>query len=144
MPGPVRFYDSDRFVISLAGIRIQGFADGEFLTIKPTQPAFNRTVGVDGEVARGRNADKTVEIVVKLLQTSASNLALSALFTLDNNSPNGAGVGAFLAQDVSGNTIVSAPQAWIISFPDQSWDRAPKSREWTIHTGAVQWIEGGN
>lgn len=140
----LKFYDADRFVISLAGIRVQGFADGEFLSIKPTQAAFNRTVGTDGEVARGRNADRTVEVVFKLLQTSASNLLLSALFALDNNAPNGAGVGALLCQDISGFSVLSAPQAWIVQLPDESWDRMPKSRDWLIHTGAALFTDGGN
>ena len=140
----VGFYNADLYVISLGGVRIQGFADGEFLTIKPSRPKFERTVGVDGEVARARNSDRTTECVIKLLQTSASNLYLSTLLQTDMDAPNGAGVVPLLMQDISGNSIVTADQAWIVDFPELSYDRGVKTTEWTIHTGMAIYDAGGN
>ncbi len=140
----VGFYNADQFVISMGGVRIQGFADGEFMNIKPSRPKFERVVGVDGEVARGRNSDRTVEIKITLLQTSASNLFLSALLQTDMDAPNGAGVVPFLGQDISGNSIVTADQAWVVDFAELSYDRGPKTTEWTIHTGMAIYVAGGN
>jgi len=140
----VGFYNADLYVISLGGVRIQGFADGEFLTIKPSRPKFERTVGVDGEEARARNSDRTTECVIKLLQTSASNLYLSTLLQTDMDAPNGAGVVPLLMQDISGNSIVTADQAWIVDFPELSYDRGVKTTEWTIHTGMAIYVAGGN
>jgi hypothetical protein len=140
----VAFRDADKFVITLAGIRLQGFADGEFLTAKRTQAGFIRVVGTDGEVARSKSLDKTGEFVVKLLQTSKSNQDLSTLHNLDLNAPNGAGVGAFLMQDLQGNDIITASQAWIVQFPDGSMDRSATPLEWMIQTGETVWNYGGN
>lgn len=141
----LKFYDPDRVVIYLAGIRVQGFADGEFLTYKRQSPGFAIVVGTDGEVARSKSNNKTIEIVIKLLQTSASNLALSALHNTDLNAINGAGVGTLLIQDTSGNTLIQSPQAWIVQSPDGSMDRTAKAREWTIMTGNETVLnEGGN
>lgn len=144
MAGGVGFYDADRFIIMLAGIRLQGFADGEFMSAKRTQAGFIRVVGTDGEVARSKSNDKTGDFTVKLLQTSASNAALSALHNTDLNAPNGAGVGAFLVQDISGNSIFTAQQAWVVQFPEGSWGRSAVAREWNIQTGECVWFEGGN
>lgn len=140
----VGFYNADLFVVSMGGVRIQGFADGEFANIKPTRAKYERVVGVDGEVARARNADHTVEIKFILLQTSASNLYLTSLITADIQAPNGVGVVPLLMQDISGNSIVSAAQAWVVDFPEQSFDRGVKTREWMIHTGQATFVDGGN
>ena len=140
----VGFYNADLYVISLGGVRIQGFADGEFANIKPTRPKFERVVGVDGEVARARNSDRTVEIKLMLLQTSASNLYLSTLLQMDMDAPNGAGVVPLLMQDISGNSVVTADQAWVVDFAELSYDRGVKTTEWTIHTGMAIYVAGGN
>ncbi len=140
----VGFYNADEYVISLGGIRIQGFADGEFMNIKPTRPKFERTVGVDGEVARARNSDRTVIVKLTLLQTSASNLYLTTLLQTDMDAPNGAGVVPFLGQDISGNSVCTAEQAWVVDFPEESYDRGTKTREWTIETGMAIFVDGGN
>ena len=140
----VGFYNADQYVISMGGVRIQGFADGEFANIKPTRPKFERTVGVDGEVARARNSDRTLIVKLTLLQTSASNLYLSALIQTDMDAPNGAGVVPLLMQDISGNSVATAAQAWIVDFPEESYDRGVKTREWTIETGMAIFVDGGN
>jgi hypothetical protein len=140
----VGFYNADQYVIAMGGVRIQGFADGEFANIEPSVEAFIRVVGVDGEVARGRNSDTTLIIKLMLLQTSASNLYLSALHTTDRAAPNGAGVVPLLMQDISGNSIATAPQAWVVKAPAQSYDRTPKALEWLIHTGLATLVAGGN
>ncbi len=140
----VGFYNADLYTIFMGGVRIQGFADGEFANIKPTRPKFERVVGVDGEVARGRNSDRTVICKFMLLQTSASNLYLSTLIQTDMDAPNGAGVVPLLMQDISGNSIVSAAEAWCVDFPELSYDRGPKALEWTIETGMALFVAGGN
>lgn len=140
----VGFYNADQYVISMGGVRIQGFADGEFCNIKPTRPKFERVVGVDGEVARGRNSDRTIIAKFILLQTSASNLYLSTLIQTDMDAPNGAGVVPLLMQDISGNSIVTAAQAWAVDFPELSYDRGVKTCEWTIETGMAIYVAGGN
>lgn len=139
-----KFFDPDQVAISFAGGQLQGFADGEFITVEQLSDGFNDVVGTDGEVARSKSNDQRATITVKLLQTSSSNLFLSGVHNLDLNAPNGAGVGAFLMQDLQGNTIVAGQQAWIVKFPDASMDRTPKSREWQIRVAVVSRVEGGN
>lgn len=144
MPNRLAPYNPDQVVIYLGGRLIQGFADGEFMVITPMSPAFEEVVGTDGEVARSRTNDRRKKVVIKLLQTSKSNADLTALHKSDLNTPNGAGVGAFLAQDLSGFTIHKAEKAWIVSDPESNWDRTAKAREWEIHTSFMESEEGGN
>ena len=139
-----KFFDPQGTVIYLAGITMSGFADGEFLTYERMSDGFNDVVGSDGEVCRSKSNDRRVKCTIKLLQSSLINLALSTLHNTDLNAPNGAGVGAWLHQDLQGNTLVSAQQAWITKFPDGSWDRTPKMREWVVMLADAQQVEGGN
>jgi hypothetical protein len=140
-----KFADPNAVLIYFAGNRLQGYADGEFLTYERMSPGFNDVVGTDGEVARSKTNDFRVKIVVKLLQTSASNLVLSTIHNNDLNSPNGAGVATMLIQDLQGFTYLQGPQAWIVQFPNGSWDRSAKSREWEFRMAQpLIYVEGGD
>lgn len=145
MPGPeAKFYDPDQVVVYFAGGLIQGFADGEFITVEMLSDGFGDVVGTDGEVARSKSNDRRANVVIKLLQTSASNLFLSGIHTADLNAPNGAGVGSLLIQDLQGNTLINAVSSWIVKYPAASFDRTAKSREWTIRCASLTVVEGGN
>lgn len=139
-----KFYDPDQVVITVGGVPIQGYADGEFITVEQVSNAFDDVAGTDGEVARSKSNDRRATATIKLLQTSESNLYLSGLHNVDLAAPNGAGVVSFQMVDKQGQTIIHADQAWIVKFPDNSMDRTAKSREWQIRIAHVNRIEGGN
>lgn len=144
MAGIAKEYDPDQVVVYFAGKRIQGFADGEFITVEQMSPGFTSVSGSDGEVARSKSNDRRAKVTVKLLQTSDSNDDLSEVHQTDLDAPNGAGVGTFLMQDLQGTTLVHADQAWITQFPDGSNDRTAKSREWVIELARAERVVGGN
>jgi hypothetical protein len=144
MPFQAKFYDPDEVVIYFNGVLIQGFADGSFIEVEQMSPAFASVVGTDGEVARSKSNDRRVKVTVKLLQTSSSNAALSAIHLNDLNAPNGAGVGTFLMQDLQGGTIAKGDQAWINLIPKGEMDRTAKSREWEFEIANGVRVEGGN
>lgn len=137
-------YVPTEVVIYLNGILADGYADGEFITVEQMSPGFQSVVGTSGEVARSPSGDRRVKVTIKLLQTSRTNAQFSDLHNSDLNAPNGAGVGAFLMQDLSGNSIVRGEQAWITKFPDASYDRTAKSREWEIEVAVGTRKDGGN
>lgn len=143
MPG-AKFYDPDKVQVYFGGLLLQGFADGEYITVEQMSDAFQDVVGTDGEVARSKSNDNRAKVVIKLLQTSLSNAQLSAIHTADLLAGNGAGVSTFQMQDLQGGTLVHGEQAWIVKFPDNSMDRTAKSREWEIHIASVVRVEGGN
>lgn len=139
-----KFYDPNAILIYFAGNRLQGFANGEFLTYERISPGFNDEVGTDGEVARSKSNDTRVKLTLKLLQTAASNLVLSGVHNTDLQAFNGAGVGTFLVQDLQGFTYLSASQSWIVKYPSGSMDRTAKPREWEFRLLATTYVEGGN
>jgi hypothetical protein len=144
MAGSAKFYDPDLVAIYFNGAIVQGYADGEFITVAQVSNGFDDVVGTDGEVARSKSNDRRVEVTIKLLQTSSTNAAFSVIHNLDLNAPNGAGVGTFLMQDLQGGTIVHGDQAWIVKYPDDSMDRTAKSREWVLRIANADRAETGN
>src|SRR3990172_3302697 len=108
---PVRSYDPAQVTVVFAGIPIEGFADGTFLTAERANPMFNTMVGSDGEGARAKSNDTSGSVTLTLMQTSLSNDALSALAALDETS--GDGVGPLLIKDGLGRTLIQAESAWL-------------------------------
>jgi hypothetical protein len=129
----VRHYSAKEVTVSLAGIQIQGFADGEFITIVEVSNAYEDVVGSDGEVSRAPTNDPRADVTFTLMQTSPSNQLLSALHKLDKATPGGAGVGALIVRNrLSGGEVYRANQAWVGKPPDVSFDRGPTPRQWNI------------
>lgn len=141
----VREYDPDQVIVYFAGQRLVGFADGEFVTAAQKSDGFSEVVGTDGtDVSRSKSNDRRATVVVKLMQTSPSNDFLSTIHQTDLDAPNGAGVGTFTIQDMSGTTLVHDGAAWITKFADESKDRAAKANEWTFTLPRPTRVVGGN
>lgn len=143
--GDMRVCDSNSYHVSVAGIPISGYADGEWLTVERDSPAFEDVVGTDGEVTRSKTNDNRATVTIRLMQSSPVNGLLSVLHNLDKNTPNGAGVGPFLLTDIpTGTTLLVAEKCWISEEPNGSWDRTPKEREWKIRCANLLSTYGGN
>jgi structural protein KPP10_ORF10 len=135
-------YDADQVTVSINGIPISGYADGEFLSIEPEADNFSDVVGSDGEVARSKTNDRRATVTLTLLQTSASNALLSALANLDKAAPGGLGVGALLVRDRQGTAIFSAAECWISKEPTRGFGREAGPREWTLRCANLIAFDG--
>lgn len=142
--GDMREYDPNRFFVSLAGIPISGWAEGEMINVDRETDDFDDVCGTDGEVTRSMSNDNRATITIRLMQTSPTNALLSILRTLDKSTPNGAGVGPFLAREIGGTTQLMAEKAWIAKSPPSSWDKTAKEREWKIRCANLIEHHGGN
>jgi hypothetical protein len=143
MPPRLAKYNPDQVSITCGGVLIQGFADGEFITVEQMTPSFDEVVGTDGEVARSRTSDKRLKVVIKLLQTSQSNPILSSLHNDDVNDPAGITF-EFQMEDTLGGSIAFGAESWVTEIPSASMDRTAKSREWEIHVANGTREEAGN
>lgn len=126
----VKTYDPKSFDIIFAGILLEGFAEGTFVSIASEAPGFSDTVGVDGEVTRNRSHDKRATVTVSLMQTSESNALLSAAYLADRAAINGAGVGSLRIVDRAGTTVFRASKAWIQNDPDATLEAEAGGRDW--------------
>lgn len=140
-----KVYDAKQVSLIVANAPIQsGFNEGEFCTVEMLSPAFEDQVGTDGEVTRTATNDRRATVKVKLMQTSDGNAILSALLTLDQNTPGGAGVGTFLLRDRQGTSLYAASKCWVVQAPASTFDKVATVREWEIRCADMVPFVGGN
>lgn len=135
-------YDPKQYTTIIGGNIITGFSDDDFVEIEREEDAWTKKVGVDGEVTRAKSNNRSGHIILRVMQSSASNDALSALALLDEASNTGAVPG--LAKDGSGRSAFATDTCWIRKFPKTVWKRGVAFWEWTIDTGALDIFIGGN
>jgi hypothetical protein len=137
-------YDFDQVTVALGPILVDGFQDGEGVSIEPGAETFTMVVGTDGKVTRSKTLNRTAKVNISLLQSSASNDALSVLHILDRDAPNGAGIVPLYIRDKSGRALYTAAAAWIEAAPTVSFDREATPRVWVIACSKLERVDGGN
>jgi len=137
-------YKGDQVFVIVGPIAVNGFSDGDAITVKRNEELYTTKVGIDGSVARVRNANKTGVIEVKLLQTSKVNDELSALFVIDNFMDDGSPVLPILIKDGSGRTLCAAGQAWLKAVPEITFGKEIGERTWSFECADLKMYVGGN
>lgn len=140
----VRTYNPSRVVVVVGGFPVSGYADGAFVNITMPADGVTAQVGADGEIARAINTDRRCTVTITLQQTSPSNDFLSTLFNVDILSC-GATMVPILIQDLCGETLFMASQAWIVKMPDLEFAKEVGNRAWQLMTGTpAVYLAGGN
>jgi hypothetical protein len=144
--GDLYIYSADKVVLSIAAISIDsGYADGSFVKIeRDNDGRFIVHKGTDGSITRSKALDKLHKVSIKLSRSSAANDKLSALINLDDAADNGAGVGPFLLQDLSGRALFAGARGWVHKDPDVELDREQTDSEWIIMVADLRRFDGGN
>ena len=137
----VKTYDPNRVIIVFADQHITGFAEDSMVEVSFDEQTFTKKVGVDGEVTRTRSRNECATAKLKLIQTSFSNNVLSALAILDRKTGNG--ITPFAIEDLNGQTLIAAEEAWVEKQPDVAFGREMGAREWTIALGQTSEFVGG-
>lgn len=137
-------YNLDQLSFSLAGIPITGgYGEGGSVTIKRNSELFEVVVGRSGDVVRSRTNDESGVVELTLLQTSPDNAKLAALARLDENTPNGAGVGVLQIRDRENGDLYTSAKAWVQKLPDSGFERKASDRAWVIACAALKFFPGG-
>lgn len=133
-------YDPKEVVIAWNGIPINsGIAPDTFLSIIRSEDAFTKKVGANGKVVRTRNADKTGEVEITLMQNSPVNTLLAAAAIADEEAGTDI-VSTITVSDPSGSLLAMAEQAWIRKIPDQELAKEYGERTWQFDAGEIRII----
>lgn len=136
-------FDSKRVIVTFNNVRLKGFMTGTHIRVARNSDTFNVTVGSDGEATRARMNDKSATVVLTLQAESASNDVLSAAHAADEIS-TGAGKGPLSIDDLNGNTLVAAAEAWVKKVADVEISNEATGREWTLESGRIEMTVGGS
>ena len=135
-------YDPKLGVLIVGGNIIQGFAEDDMIEVSRDEDMWKKKVGTDGEVTRGKTNNKAGSIIIRLMQSSASNDVLSALALADEAS--NAGAVPVMFRDGSGRSLFATDFGWVKRFPKTAWKNDVSFWEWTIDTGVLNIFVGGN
>jgi hypothetical protein len=139
----VKTYAPNQVKIVVGALPISGLAEDNFVTVTELGDGIASVVGIDGEVSRSMSRNSRLSIKLTLMQTSASNAALSALHQADK-ATEGNGAFPISITDLRGLSLHASDSAWIVKMPDAGYGAKVGSREWTIETGQAINVVGGN
>lgn len=138
----LKTYDVAKILVIFGGVPLRGFAPGTKISI--TYPeAFNKVVGTDAEVARGKTNDETCLATLEILQTSKTNDTLSSFHLADKAAPAGVPLPFFL-KNLNGTTLITAAGAWVKGFPSEvAYGTEAAANRWVIDMGETLTFIGG-
>lgn len=84
---PIKQYDPKKVSVSVGGVPVSGFADGDMVTVEFTVDKRSMHVGTDGNGRHIKSADESGTVTVRLASYSPSNAALFALDLADEPHP---------------------------------------------------------
>lgn len=117
-------------------LELAGFEEGDdSVTIAMAKEQWVRKVGAKGDVVRTQTNDNSADITINLLQTSADNAALTAIYNLDRES--GLGVLPFISRNKESGETYVCNNAWIVQMPDIIRGQGPNVMSWLLHTDFV-------
>lgn len=137
-------YDPQQVTVTIAGIILSGFSDGEAIQARPAEDLNFVKVGVDGGVARARNANRMGEFEFRLLQTSKSNDELSAMLAIDNLAKGANLTFPIVIFDGSGRSLAAATQCWVKTQPTMVMGKEVSDRIWVFTAADLKMFHGGN
>jgi hypothetical protein len=135
-------FDPKRVIVTFKGARMKGFMAGTYIMAEHANDAFTTTIGSDGEGTRTRSHDESGTVVLTLQAESPSNGVLSNALAADKIA-TGAGKGPLSIDDLNGNTLVAAAEAWVQKSASVEISNEASGREWTLATANLQITVGG-
>lgn len=140
--GASRTYNLAQCVFNINGVPLEGFGDGDAVTVAPNDDLWSDQVGADGEVTRSRTNDLSGTMTVTLMSTSLSNDVLNQFLQLILAGAPGDKFSVFIKDLNSGDQVVAA-QAYLMRDPDMAFGKEASTREWTIKLPRYQRTHGG-
>jgi len=138
-------WDASQLNVIIGVLPLTGLSDGDSVVARRNEALYAKRVGMKGAVARARITDKTGQIEVHILQTSAANAAISAMANLDSLTMDGKAVFPITIVDLSGATVISAGQAWLMQIGDVTFStNAVAERVYTFECADLKMVLAGN
>lgn len=134
MSGSYSFLDVDCTLVGPGGFINLGAGAGnseEGITITPTGEINVMQIGADGSGQHSLKADKSGNLVVRLLKTSPVNAQLSAMYAFQTASASAHGQNTIVVRDKRGDVITCAQTAFT-KAPDLTYAVEAGFNEWSF------------
>lgn len=134
-------YDPRNVSVVVGTIMVNGFASGSMVKCERNNDTYSLEVGGDGYGVRSRNPNRSGKITIRLLQSSATNISLTAMAASDELL--GEGIVTVTVADLNGKTLWSSPEAWVLKPPSSDHQDKASDREWVLECTDLEFFEGG-
>lgn len=135
-------YDPAKVVVNVAGINLEDYADGTFVTIERSSDTFTKVTGADGKTTRVKQNDKSGTITVTLSQSSPSNSFLSSIMIMDETT--GDGIVPVTVKDILSTSLMSTGYAWVKKPPASPYAKEHTNREWVFDCAVLEMFIGSS
>lgn len=142
MANALPVYSSREVAVSWGLVDFEGFSGDNILTMAYTSELTGETVSADGKLATHITPDRTGTIKVEVMQTSKTNIILSALLAAQNNSEDSASIykSDFAVADPSGSVLAIGRNAYIKKAPDVGLGVETSTYEWTFYCEKLDFL----
>lgn len=132
-------YDSKDVVVTLNGVLISGFRDGDKVTIERDGDLWTKKVGVDGVVLRARNNQSVGgKITLGLMYGSEGNAVITALNLADRLTGSAPSVLSVI--DIRGGSTAFSQTAWLMTEPSPSHGSEPGDMEYVYDCAQLETV----
>jgi hypothetical protein len=138
---PLTTIDIRKRKVIFGGIPLTGFGEKQ-MEVEYNEDSFTEKVGLDGHTTHVLNYNQNAKATVYLMESSASNDALSLI--AKNDRISGTGALPFLVTDLSGRTIITAAKARITKMPKVEFGKEAGERAWIFTLVDADIFVGGN
>ena len=136
----VMTFDPKRVIVTVNGVPITGFADGDSAVVEYDEDAWTKTTGNDGDVCRTYQNRKGAKITLRLMYGSPANAILDTFAKLD--AATKINPVAILIKDTLGLSQAFARSAWLLKDPGMTVGREPGDKEWVYDCAEVDIVHG--
>lgn len=124
----------------ISGYKVAGWDE---ISIVRNGGGFIPVQGIRGKHTRVTNPDTSANISLTIIQTSASNEVLSSIHGQDL--VNGTGRLVVTLKDLSGRSVFSSDEAYILTYPEAVFSGDFEYRAWSIRCQTTKsYVIGGN
>lgn len=132
-------YDPSKVIITIDGVSLHGFTDGDFFTAKYDEGRYSKVKGIDGEVGRVRTLSTSGVLEFTLAASSNANDELNRF----NPDMGYIGVAPISISDLSGRTVISAEKSWLKTAPEVVNGVVVGEYKWVFDCAKMQIVYGG-
>lgn len=113
----------------VAGVRIEGGGETDFLTIARDEDAFAKTAGADGEVTRSKTNNMGGSFTFNLMQNSRANALMQTALGIDE-----------ITGDVVFPVVVADLRTGYLFYAEECWVRGQGEVPFNKAVGEIPWI----
>lgn len=108
MSGPTKLHDLGQVVLTIGGYLIEGYGEGEAISIEPVAEVTTSSVGADGQPTYARSNDKRAKVTITVRQNSLAHRNLGTLLAAQEAAPRLTPLPFLLVDSLTGERMSSA------------------------------------